>query len=218
MQGAVGQRISSCCLKSKFSRLQAPAFGSRIMHVNQSKLTSIRYYTIALAPDRTELIRSSFGKEPRILSNRTAAEWHCPRCGYIVASNDDIAPDAFFRPWHVRGRRAIKEYVESLGYEAREWLLALFVDSDLQLLAVDTIARGGVSNCPINFSRILFRGHMLNAAGFILVHNHPSGDPRPSDTDIRTTGALRHVSKELDIPLLDHLIIAGEQMMSVGGF
>jgi DNA repair protein RadC len=107
--------------------------------------------------------------------------------------------------------------VASLGHEAQEWLLALFVEQNFQLLAVDTIARGGVSDCPVSFSRILFRGHMLKATGFILVHNHPSGDPRPSENDIRTTNALRHVSAELDIPLLDHLIIAGDQMVSVGG-
>jgi len=110
----------------------------------------------------------------------------------------------------------VKAYVESLGQETREWLLALFVDRDLNLLAVDTIARGTVTGCPVSFAKIAQRGLALEASGFILVHNHPSGDPRPSEPDIRITARLRHVSAELDIPLLDHLIIAGDEVMSVG--
>ena len=148
----------------------------------------------------------------------TAAHWRCPQCGYTAPSNDDIAPDALFRPWHVRGRGAVKAYVATLGQEAREWLLALFVDKDLQLLAVDTIGRGDVSGVHVSFARILCRGHALNAAGFILVHNHPSGDPTPSADDIRTTARLAHASRELDMPLIDHLVVAGERMVSVGDF
>jgi DNA repair protein RadC len=48
------------------------------------------------------------------------------------------------------------------------------------------------------------------------VHNHPSGDARPSTDDIRTTRRLAHVSHELDLPLLDHLIIAGDELREVG--
>lgn len=147
-----------------------------------------------------------------------AAQRSCPRCGYIASSDAGSAPMLLFRPWHLRGRAAVKGYVAGLGEEAREWLLAFFVDEHRQLLAVDTIARGDVSSCPVNFARILWRGHALQAAGFILVHNHPSGDPTPSQSDIRITARLAHVARELDIPLLDHLIIAGEEMTSVGDF
>lgn len=140
----------------------------------------------------------------------------CPQCGYITSSNDDIAPDAFFRPWHVmHGRAAVKAYVASLGGEAHEWLLALYVDAQYQLLAVDTVARGDVGSCPLPLWKLMERGHTLPAAAFILVHNHPSGDPRPSSSDLRTTARLAYLSKELDIPLIDHLIIAGDKMMSV---
>jgi len=152
-----------------------------------------------------------------ILQRQNSARWSCPRCGY-EASNDDLTPDAFFRPWHVRGRPAVKAYVESLGTEAREWLLALYVDEQLNLLAVDTVSRGDVSSVHVNISHILYRGHVLNAAGFILVHNHPSGDPRPSKADIEVTVRIARTSRELDIPLLDHIVIAGDTMHSVGGW
>jgi DNA repair protein RadC len=150
------------------------------------------------------------------LPGQKTAQWQCPQCGY-VASNDDLPENLLFRPWHVRGRAQVKAYAESLGQEAREWLLALYVDKDLQLLAVDTVGRGDVSGVRVNFARILCRGHALDAAGFILIHNHPSGDPRPSRSDILLTERLRYASAELEMPLLEHLIIAGDQIASVGG-
>jgi DNA repair protein RadC len=110
----------------------------------------------------------------------------------------------------------VKAYVESLGHEAEEWLLALYVDSELQLLAVDTVARGDFGSCDVPFWKIISRGHALKAKGFILVHNHPSGDPRPSRSDIQITRRLAHVSHELDVPLLDHLIVAGDKLREVG--
>ncbi|HEX8841115.1 MAG TPA: JAB domain-containing protein [Sphingomicrobium sp.] len=152
------------------------------------------------------------------MSGQLSVQRHCPKCGYAEPTNDDLPPAAFYRPWHVRGRSAVKAYVETLGQEAAEWLLALFVDKDMHLLAVDTVARGDVSSCRVNFGQILGRGHALKAAGFILVHNHPSGDPTPSQDDVRVTARLRHLSQELDLPLLDHLIIAGDEMKSMGEF
>jgi DNA repair protein RadC len=49
------------------------------------------------------------------------------------------------------------------------------------------------------------------------VHNHPSGNPNPSKADIQITGRLRRTSAEIEMPLLDHLIIAGDEIVSVGG-
>jgi DNA repair protein RadC len=49
------------------------------------------------------------------------------------------------------------------------------------------------------------------------VHNHPSGNPKPSKADIQITGRLRRASAELEMPMLDHLIIGGDQIESVGG-
>jgi DNA repair protein RadC len=122
------------------------------------------------------------------------------------------------RRWRIRGCQDVKAYVESLADELSEWLLALFVDSEMNLLAVDTIGRGDVSSVNIKTGRILCRGHALGAAAFILVHNHPSGDPRPSSDDIRFTRRLASAAAEFEMPLLNHLIIAGDGMRSVGHF
>ena len=51
---------------------------------------------------------------------------------------------------------------------------------------------------------------LSNAAAFICLHNHPSGNPEPSDEDIKATKRLMHFVKLLDIRLLDHVIVAAE--------
>ena len=147
------------------------------------------------------------------MSGQLSAKWECPQCGYIVSANDDLPPNAFFKPWHVvYGREAVYAYVSSLGEEAYEWLLALYVDAEYQLLAVDTVARGGVADCKIPFWKLINRGHHLKAAGYILVHNHPSGNPRPSTEDILVTRRLEDLSRDAEMHLLNHLIIAGDDM------
>src|SRR5688572_2434960 len=152
------------------------------------------------------------------LSGQSLARWECPRCGHTETLNDDLPPERLYRPWHIRGRAAVKAYLATLPLEAREWLLALFVDNELNLLAVDTVAQGDISSCRVPIARILCRGHALGAKGFLLVHNHPSGDPTPSAADIRLTRRLRHASEDLDMPLLEHLIVAGDEISSVGLF
>lgn len=151
------------------------------------------------------------------MSGPMHAQWQCPQCGY-QASNDDFTENVFFRPWHVRGPAAVKSYVESLGAEAYEWLLALYVDKHLQLLAVDTVARGGVGSVEIPTWKLINRAFELKARGFILVHNHPSGDAKPSDSDVRATSKIARIADDLDLVLFQHLIVAGDKLISCGYF
>jgi DNA repair protein RadC len=151
------------------------------------------------------------------MSGQPASAWQCPRCGFEKASSDAV-PN-FFRPWHIRGPAEVKAYVESLGLEANEWLLALYVrqnDSIFELIAVDTVAQGDISSCPVPFGKIAYRGLQLEAEAFILVHNHPSGDPTPSMSDIRSTVRMARLSQDLDMPLLGHYVIANGEMRPVG--
>ena len=55
---------------------------------------------------------------------------------------------------------------------------------------------------------------MANASAILVAHNHPSGDPIPSDEDIRLTHRLRRASQLMEIPLVDHLIITNREYTS----
>lgn len=95
-------------------------------------------------------------------------------------------------------------------------MLAFFVTKELDLLAVDVIGKGSISQVKVNFRDILGRGVQLGAGAFLLVHNHPSGSPKPSKADIEFTHRLRRLSNELDLPLLDHFVVSGPRMERVG--
>ena len=68
---------------------------------------------------------------------------------------------------------------------------------------------------PIKLAEIFRPAILVNAAGIIIAHNHPTGDPTPSPQDIQLSQAVSQAGQQLDIRLLDHLIIAGGQWVSL---
>ena len=91
-------------------------------------------------------------------------------------------------------------------------LLAL--DSQSQVLREVLITRG-LLNSSLVHPREVFRAAIAEAAaGIIVVHNHPSGDPTPSAEDRAATKQLVSAGRLLDVPLYDHVIIAGDQFVS----
>jgi DNA repair protein RadC len=92
-------------------------------------------------------------------------------------------------------------------------LLAL--DSQSQVLREVLVTRG-LLNSSLVHPREVFRAAIAEAAaGIIVVHNHPSGDPTPSAEDRAVTRQLAEAGRLLDLPLYDHLIIAGDRFVSL---
>jgi DNA repair protein RadC len=92
-------------------------------------------------------------------------------------------------------------------------LLAL--DSQSQVLREVLITRG-LLNSSLVHPREVFRAAIVEAAaGIIVVHNHPSGDPTPSAEDRAVTRQLAEAGRLLDLPLYDHVIIAGDRYLSL---
>lgn len=121
-------------------------------------------------------------------------------------------------PWHMRNRDTVCEFVEGLAHETREWLIALYVAEDLRLLSIETVAVGSVSGVNVPIGRIIHRGLLTGASGFILVHNHPSGDPTPSRADIDVTIRLARTAEEMDLHMLSHLVIARDGVRTVANW
>lgn len=83
----------------------------------------------------------------------------------------------------------------------------LFLDHKSTLIADEVQQQGTVDRLPIYPREILKRCLELGASGLVLVHNHPSGDPTPSQADIDITHKIIRAAQELEIHVLDHLII-----------
>jgi len=91
-------------------------------------------------------------------------------------------------------------------------LLAL--DSQSQVLRQVLVTRG-LLNSSLVHPREVFRAAIAEAAaGIIVVHNHPSGDPTPSTEDRTITRQLAEAGRLLDLPLYDHVVIAGDRFVS----
>ena len=91
-------------------------------------------------------------------------------------------------------------------------LLAL--DSQSQVLREVLVTRG-LLNSSLVHPREVFRAAIAEAAaGIIVVHNHPSGDPTPSAEDRAVTRQLVAAGRLLDLPVYDHVIIAGDRFVS----
>ncbi|HEV7866850.1 MAG TPA: JAB domain-containing protein, partial [Chthoniobacteraceae bacterium] len=89
----------------------------------------------------------------------------------------------------------------------RESLRVVLLDTKLQLLRVEEISLGSI-NESVAHPREIFRPALIHSAyALIVVHNHPSGDPAPSEADRRLTVRLSEAAQLLQIRFLDHVII-----------
>ncbi len=96
-----------------------------------------------------------------------------------------------------------------------EEVRVLFLDSKNRLISDEVVSRGTVSEAPIYPREILKRSLALDASALILAHNHPSGDPSPSEGDIEATRRLLTASEELGLTVHDHIIIGREGWVSL---
>ena len=95
----------------------------------------------------------------------------------------------------------------------REVFVCVHLNNRSTMLGVETVSMGSL-NASIVHPREVFKGAILNnAASIITAHNHPSGDPEPSEDDLKATKKLEYAGKLLEIPLLDHVIF-GDKVYS----
>lgn len=90
----------------------------------------------------------------------------------------------------------------------KEYLLAFFLNARHQLIAKEVISIGTLTASLAHPREVFAPAIGKAAAGVILVHNHPSGDPVPSDEDVRLTKRIAQAGQIMGIELLDHLIVA----------
>ena len=122
----------------------------------------------------------------------------------------------------VERRRSISSPQEVLqfvrvqvGARERECLMALYLGDSNRLLHHSIITEGTVNRTAFYPREIIRLGLAWNATGLIIVHNHPEGQPVPSDHDFEMTRKLEDVAAPLSIKLLDHMIVTRLQAYSV---
>ncbi|MBB5721370.1 DNA repair protein RadC [Loktanella ponticola] len=110
---------------------------------------------------------------------------------------------------------ALIDYCHTImAHRDTEQLRVLYLDTKNTLIADETQANGTIDHVPVYPREVVKRALDLNAAAIILVHNHPSGDPTPSQSDITMTQQIADAVKPLRITLHDHLIIGQSREFS----
>lgn len=106
-------------------------------------------------------------------------------------------------------------FMEQVRYLTKERLYAVFTSTNNEYLHKVLLSEGTVDRSLISPRELFIEALKADATGIILVHNHPSGDPNPSDMDIIITKEIKKLGEELRIPLLDHIIIGNKQYISL---
>lgn len=103
---------------------------------------------------------------------------------------------------------ALMSYLRSsLSHQEIELFRVMYLNKKNALIADEELGRGTVDHVPVYPREIVRRALLLSASGLIVVHNHPSGDPSPSNADVEMTHLIAAAAKTLDLILYDHIII-----------
>jgi len=111
-----------------------------------------------------------------------------------------------------------KAYAHLFPYFAgrdTECMVVVACDVRCQPLHTEVAAVGGACSVSFRAADVLVPAVRHRATGLLIAHNHPSQDPKPSETDYHLTRNLRQACELLHIPLIDHLVVAGTRFKSV---
>ncbi|MBQ2936910.1 MAG: DNA repair protein RadC [Lachnospiraceae bacterium] len=98
-------------------------------------------------------------------------------------------------------------FMEELRHEEKENILLLSLDNKMQLIEKYVLSVGTINASLLSSREVFVQALKDRASNVMLLHNHPSGDPVPSDQDILITNKIKEAGLLLDIPLMDHIII-----------
>ncbi len=113
-----------------------------------------------------------------------------------------------YQPKYILEADQVRDLVLPIIFgKTSEHLILLCLDRRQKLLSCEVVSIGGRAATIVDPGIIFRRAIMLDAAAIILAHNHPSGDPEPSQEDVTVTERVSRGGSLLNIPLLDHLVV-----------
>jgi len=135
----------------------------------------------------------------------------CPTWVRLVREPDPAQPE----PVHIKGPAEVFRLLYTrTSRELQEVFYVLTLDTQSRVISCQEVTRGTL-NASLVHPREVFRLAIAEgAAGIVVVHNHPSGDPTPSADDRTVTRQLVDAGKLLDIPVYDHVIIGDGRYVS----
>jgi DNA repair protein RadC len=111
--------------------------------------------------------------------------------------------------------KQLESYLRAaMGREKTEQFRVLYLNHKNRLIADEVLQRGTVDHTPVYPREVVKRALELGATALIMVHNHPSGDPKPSQADVAMTREVEEAGSKLGIVLHDHVVVSGGSSFS----
>ena len=136
----------------------------------------------------------------------------------VEAAGHELAKGAVGKRVQLGSWSAVIDYCRAaMAFAEKEQFRILFLDKRNGLLADEVQQTGTVDHTPVYPREVMKRALELSASAIILVHNHPSGDPTPSEADVRMTREIADIAKPLGVVVHDHIIVGRNGHSSLRG-
>jgi DNA repair protein RadC len=134
----------------------------------------------------------------------------------ILSIAEQIREARFYRQTMLSDPRATREYlIAKLALLEHEVFAAVFLDNRHAVIAFDILFTGSIAGASVHPREVVKHALRHNAAAVIFAHNHPSGVPEPSHADRDITTQLKLALSYVDVRVLDHVIVGGNQATSM---
>lgn len=173
------------------------------------------------SPEQIRALLDEFGSLPQVLAASPAAlrRFVRPAAAARLALARDLAQRLLRAP--LRERPVISSWSALIDYlraglagRSRERFHVLYLDKKNRLIRDEIEGEGTVDQAPVYPREILRRALELDASAMILAHNHPAGDPTPSNADVEMTRQVVEAARALRISVHDHVVVGGEGVAS----
>ena len=149
-------------------------------------------------------------KEIKGISEKTALDLKLIKAAATKLGQQSVLDKPILSSW-----TALMSYCRSaMQFEGKEQFRVLFLDKKNRLIADEVLGRGTVDRAPVYPREVIKRALDHNSTALILAHNHPSGDPTPSQSDINMTNSIVDAARSIGVVVHDHLIIGRNDITS----
>ena len=144
------------------------------------------------------------------IKEMTATLLHAVHYAHLHALEKEISGHSVIEKWD----KILDYYFVNIGRETRETFHVLFLNAKACVISDEELQKGTVNQTAIYPREIIKRALALGAVYIVLIHNHPSGDLKPSPDDILMTEQLEQTCKGVNIKLHDHIIVSKKGVYS----
>ncbi|MFN8577235.1 MAG: DNA repair protein RadC [Candidatus Sericytochromatia bacterium] len=134
----------------------------------------------------------------------------------VVLSSPEAVADFISKEFGIYSEDDLHSYLKAeIGNQEREFFMVICLNSSNQIIQKKVLFAGTIDQAQVYPREIIKLGLIENASAIILVHNHPSGNSKPSQDDLILTDKLEELAKQFNMRIHDHIIVTGHTAFSI---